>query len=73
LRQLSFSSAKKIAAAITPKIAVEAFRIAVRPVSMWSCPHAISEKGITLFRMPITRNAAQMRGSRGIGSRLKAM
>ena len=34
LRQLSFSSAKNRAAKSTPKMAVEAFRIAVRPVSM---------------------------------------
>ena len=72
LRGVIRSSARKMAAASTPKIAVAALRIEVSPEGMCSCPHAISEKGITLFKSPISRKAAQMRGSRGSGRRMVA-
>jgi hypothetical protein len=48
-------------------IAVVPFRIEANPLSIWVCPHAISEKGMALFKKPIT-NKTQHCLKFGIGN-----
>jgi len=63
----SRSSLKTIDASAKVIIAVVPFRIEANPLSIWVCPHAISEKGMALFKKPIT-NKTQHCLKFGIGN-----
>jgi len=63
----SRSSLKTIDARAKVIIAVVPFRIEANPLSIWVCPHAMSEKGMALFKKPIT-NKTQHCLKFGIGS-----
>jgi len=65
LRSVSRSSRKASAATSTPKIAVEALRIAASPVSMLCWPQVMSVKGRALFSNPMTKSAPQVLTLRG--------
>ena len=44
---------------MTVEIGVVAFRIAAREEAMWLWPHTIKQKGTTLLRRPMPKNAHQ--------------
>ena len=66
MRTVKCSSGVRKWASSTVKIGVVAFNIDATPLSMYVCPHTIRQKGMALFRTPITKYAPQVLREAGI-------